>query len=312
MSNHSFSIIIPTLGNDTAFMLNRTLTSIASSDIPTTLQEIVVVENGYEGRAKYVCDSFKDSLPIVYLLSHNKGSSAARNLGAMNSSGDILIFFDDDIRISIDTLTSYNRAFQALGTTCFYGGPVAIDYEKEPDSYLVPFLPDSARGFSLGNEDLFIDKSEKLFLGANHAIPRKAFSITHGFDELGTTGRNVGFIGEETRIQEKLILNGLKGFYISNALIWHHVPQDSCNERWLIDRYYRRGQTEAATSNSHSKLFAGSPRWAWRKLAENTINRLALKLINSDRSKQLELLLETSRLRGLIDAYKSKSITEIK
>lgn len=304
MNRYSFSIIIPTLGSEAAFLLNRTLISIAEAFRPQSLIEILVVENGHAGKAKSICDELGDLLPITYLYSKDKGASPARNLGARESKGDILLFFDDDIRLGKNTLEAYDQTFQLYGTQFFFGGPVAIDYESKPDPDLIPFLPDSARGFSFGNQNTLIETSRKLFLGANHAIPRWAIEKEKGYDNLGTIGKNCGFIGEETRLQEKLLQAGLKGFYIANATVWHFVPKDSCNEQWLLDRYYRRGLTEGSISSDPSRRFMGVPAWIWRSQIENTLRHWKLILSGSSRSQHLAISLESKRLQGLIDSYR--------
>lgn len=86
------SIIIPTFNH--AYYLERCLKSIESQTISN--YEIIIIDNHSTDNTKDIVDNFKH-LPIKYLLIHNEGIYAkSRNLGIMNSSGDIIAFLDSD------------------------------------------------------------------------------------------------------------------------------------------------------------------------------------------------------------------------
>ena len=58
--------------------------------------EVVVVDNNSSDNTKEVVEGFVGKLNIKYILERIQGTSMARNTGVNNSSGDIIVFFDDD------------------------------------------------------------------------------------------------------------------------------------------------------------------------------------------------------------------------
>lgn len=94
----SVSIIIPTL--DRAEVLLNTLKDLLRQKYPDF--EIVVVDQT-EKPAKEVSDFIKTHQnKIKYLHLDRKGSSYARDFGVKNAKGEIVLFLDDDVKISQD------------------------------------------------------------------------------------------------------------------------------------------------------------------------------------------------------------------
>lgn len=89
------SIIIPTYKREA--ILLRTI-NLAMEAVEGLKAEVIVVNDGPEYEAIRLPES------IIYLQNPRKGVSAARNHGFSNSSGDIIIFLDNDIWISKEVL----------------------------------------------------------------------------------------------------------------------------------------------------------------------------------------------------------------
>ena len=87
------SILVPTLGERRDEMI-RLFDSLAEQDHHDL--EVVVVAQGGFGLIKKLCDSYSDRLDIRYIPTEKKGLSRARNIGLRGSSGDIVMFSDDD------------------------------------------------------------------------------------------------------------------------------------------------------------------------------------------------------------------------
>ncbi len=115
------SIIIPN------YNYEKTIKVCLDSVIRQTYKniEIVFVDDGstdksVEIASKYPCKIIKSKI--------NKGASAVRNLGADNSSGDILFFLDSDVALFEDAIENTVIAFKnddSLGSVCGI-------YAKEP------------------------------------------------------------------------------------------------------------------------------------------------------------------------------------
>ena len=58
--------------------------------------ELVIVDNGPCDKTKAIVDSFKDKLPIKYVIEPIQGVAHARNKGIKSSQGEFILFMDDD------------------------------------------------------------------------------------------------------------------------------------------------------------------------------------------------------------------------
>ena len=305
----TLSVVIPTFGVRSTTLLRRTLTSLSQEQRPPGLRGVFVVENGPRADAQAVCAEFAEGLRPVYLYSPITGVSHARNLGARHAKGEMLLFLDNDIRLSGTTLAAYASAFANFGTGCFFGGPVHIDYETAPAPELLPFMPDSVRGFALAPRQAQAVASNQRFLGANHAMPKWAFDRLDGFDLQGATGSNDGGIGEETRLQDRLFQIGLQGIYVPQAAVWHFVPAHACDLAWLKQRYVRYGKTEALLALAAEPVapaLLGVPRWLVRACIENLLLRLRLALCRAPRAAGIGAALDAQRLAGKVSVYRNR------
>lgn len=297
-----FSIVIPT--HRRPDLLHRTLSSIERAERPTSLVEVVVVENGGRAGAEQVCRHFDPHLPITYLYAEQPGVGAARNVGASHCVGDMLLFFDDDIRLCDGTLIAYDAAFRQHGESAFYGGPLTPDYETPPEDWLIDFLPPSARGFSLGPEQVTIE--EPCLLGGNFALPRSVFEHSEEFDAVGPTGSEKGGTGNEKRLQMRLMEQGWPGLFIPEALVGHFVPPERCSARFVRRRRWRRGygfgELYASTGKTHKK-FLGAPMWWWVALSGHLSRYAGSALALRPRSERFHHLLLSVEALGWIKGY---------
>ena len=305
----TLSVVIPTFGMRSTTLLRRTLTSLSQEQRPAGFKEVIVVENGPRSDAQAVCAEFAASLAPIYLYSPVTGVSQARNLGARHAQGDMLIFLDNDIRLSGTSLVAYASAFASHGIECFFGGPVHTDYETPPAPELLAFMPESVRGFALALKQTQTVAPSQRFLGANHAIPKWAFDRLAGFDYPGAAGSNDGGIGEETRLQDHLVQIGLQGVYVPEAAVWHFVPAYGCDLAWLEQRYTRYGRTEAIlalAAGPAARGFLGVPLWLARARIENLLLRLHLTIRRAPRAARIAAALDAHRLAGKMSGYRNR------
>lgn len=96
MSMPLVSIVIPTFNREK--FLPATFASVLSQDYPT--KEIVVVDDGSSDATAEVCARH----PVRYVRQEHGGGSAARNTGARNSAGELLVFLDDDDLLAAGSL----------------------------------------------------------------------------------------------------------------------------------------------------------------------------------------------------------------
>ena len=254
----TMAVIIPNYGRPE--LLTRLLESIKRSEWPDSLIGIWVVENGVRGKTESIINNYKTSYPVHYIFYPEPSSSKARNEGVMASNADVCIFFDDDLTIKKQTLVAYEKAIKEHGLKSFYGGPLIPDYERIPEPWLIAYLPASAKGFYFDKGQQFI--AAPYFLGGNHAVPVEALKQVGLYDFKCASGEsNSGYLGEETRLQEKLSKLGYRGICVHKAEVYHFVPKENCSYRWLLKRRFRAGMTEADKIKSESVTVMGLPRW---------------------------------------------------
>jgi glycosyltransferase involved in cell wall biosynthesis len=93
------SVIIPTYKRLDA--LAETLNALSRCDEPGRLWEAIVVDDGSERETAPVArDWASRGVPIRYFSQPNRGPASARNTGAVNARGEVLIFIDNDILVS--------------------------------------------------------------------------------------------------------------------------------------------------------------------------------------------------------------------
>lgn len=270
------SIVIPAHGRSD--LVQRCLQSLVEAGQPTASFEIIVVENGKRAGVDAIVDRFRNRLPLKYAYHEAANAGAARNHGASLAVGTLVIFIDDDIKIRAGFVDAYLAAFTRHGSDCFYGGGLSPDYEQQPPAWLIPHLPASARGFSLDCEpgDTVL---KPLFLGGNLGVPRELLDRVGGFDLKSPSGKpNSGLVGEETRLQQRLLAMGARGAYVQNADVLHWVPADRCSLDWLINRRRRAGTTEAEVSSTLLGTWCGVPPWMLRKWFSESLHLLTARL----------------------------------
>ena len=114
----SFSVVIPTLRRPEA--LSRAIESLLVC-VPLP-DEIIVVDGDPEGSARCVVEGLASSasaLRLVYLASET-GLTRQRNRGIDASSGDVVVFFDDDVVVSTAIFAHFADAYrdsQLVGVT---------------------------------------------------------------------------------------------------------------------------------------------------------------------------------------------------
>lgn len=256
---------------DREVLLARTLLSLAEAKRPAELAAVVVVENGSPGTTAKVCRNLGHHVPIHYHHLREPGVARALQFGLTTIGAGPVVFVDDDVRVGDDFLVAYAEAMNEVGRGAVYGGSIEVDYADEPPpTWLLPYLPYSAKGYDASNASFF--------LGANFGVYAEDALEVGGFNpELGagaTTPGGIELVGQEKDLQQKLFASGFDRVYLGRAKLWHWVPKDRCTPQWALDRIQRNAVTMEWMSKMSAgpKLF-GVPRWMWRELTRKLFKR---------------------------------------
>jgi len=242
------------------------------------------VENGPKGDAKSIADQMEGKLEIEYVYDENPGLARAQNTALRQVDEGFVIFFDDDVRFQKDILVNYARAAENEGKGAFFGGPVDIDYEEPPPDWLSSFLPPSAEGWGLNGLE---QEDHGWFLGANWGGYAEEIRALGGFDEDLGAGGSVNVLGDETDMQKRLLKSGAEQVFVPEAKVWHYVPTERCNPRWLLRRYYRMGKGSVVDGWAGSGRWFGYNSWVWLELARRAW-RVLRAAWTSDPEKQFK------------------------
>ena len=237
VETQNFYIIIPTYNRYQ--LLKRTLDSLMKSVIPDEYLGTIIVENGGKFGIEKLIDQYPDELKLIYRYYERGNKSDALNNTINSIDNKFVILADDDIRFSNDFLVEYVKAFKKYGKNYYFGGSVAIDYEVQPDEYLLNYLPPSARGFNLGNKDCKHNLPN--FVGINFAIHTDLFNKIDGFNPDFGPGNKLLSVGDETQLQNDLISQGYSGIYIAESKVWHYVPKERSTKSFCLERVFKTG-----------------------------------------------------------------------
>jgi GT2 family glycosyltransferase len=214
------SIIIPTFRR--ARWLRETLATVVAQDYPADRFEILVIDNNSPDETRSVVAEFATVKKAPhYLLETRQGANFARNRGVNESTGEILVFGDDDILVRPDWLRELVAPFVAdpAGRVASVGGEVVPVFPEG--------CPDWVRGFH-GPQALRPDagptREGQVPMSANLAFRREALAGVGLFDTSVTREGGKQFSSDENVLTRKLRAAGREIWFAPAAVVQHQMP----------------------------------------------------------------------------------------
>ncbi len=189
--------------------------------------EVLLIDNNSTDNTQSECDRFvADYSPsnYRYIKETNQGLSYARNRGIEESSGDWVIFLDDDAYVGESYLSTLYDWLTRYPETGAFGGAIEPVFEAgEPD-----WLNSWSRGFvsalDMGDR-VSLFKKGKYPIGANMGISKVVLERVGRFNpELGRTATSL-LGGEEKDIFYKIQQEGYPVYYFPGIKVFHNIPQ---------------------------------------------------------------------------------------
>jgi len=275
----SCTVVIPTRGRPA--MLAECLESIARSDYPRDLLEVVIVDDGDadDPRPASAVLAVRDRLDVSLRQTSGRGPAAARNFGASEARGTILLFTDDDCRVDSRWLRSLSESIRNAPTTAA-GGRIVNRLGDNRWSTA------SQRVIDLVYAYYNADPGQATFLASNNlAVHADAFSELGGFDERFRTAEDRDFCRRWLAAGHELI-------YVPSAVVEHAhrlTGQDFVLQQFAYGRgAFHFHRTAAREGDSQARrvrgFYADVPRLARRLVQEEgagdgkRIARLALEI----------------------------------
>lgn len=235
--------------------LGRLLDAIArlrTDDIEELDLAVVIVDNSPEAEARAQVTAFGTASPwpLHYLSEPRRGITFARNAALEKAAAldsDFVAFIDDDEVPAPNWLVALLAAQRRSGATAVLG---AVEPVFPPDTpqWLIAGRFFETHAFSDGAE---LQDAHT----ANVLIDlRRLRALGLGFDHrYALTG------GEDTMLFRDLLDAGGRIVYAADAVVYETVPPSRTKLGWLLRRWYRTGNIEAAL------YLRGRRKQTWRR-----------------------------------------------
>lgn len=254
MNNANFISVIISTYNREDYILNA-LTSLANQVLPGNLFEILLINNNSTDATESLCVNFGQQYPDLnyrYVVEKQQGLSHARNRGILESSGDILVFMDDDAVAEPGYLEQLRLFFAQTPDAAACGGRIYPRFESKRPRWMSHFLVSLTSSINLG--DSVKQFSNRQFpIGANMAVRKKMFEQYGAFNpDLGRKGNSMDG-AEEKDLFYRMMSGGEKIYYVPDAVVHHYVP----DRRLTFDFFKRQaigiGKSERIRSKAISQ-----------------------------------------------------------
>ena len=218
--------------------LRLTLPSLANCSGSLVAQdEILVIDNNCSDDTVQVIQEFTSVLPLRRVVATDQGLSAARNVALQEFTNPHLIFIDDDINFTLDSLHAYRQAIQDYPDDDFFGGRIKVDWQGDKPQWLrddgMPLISGLIGHYDMRDDGLAYTVDSLLPYGANFILSRKLVLSVGKFDtQLGVKGKGIGR-GEETDYLQRAMQQGFSGRYLANALVWHRFQSERLTTAYL-------------------------------------------------------------------------------
>ncbi len=243
------SIIIPTYNRaiELAKLLADLLTQVEHLAIANL--ELIVVDNNSTDNTKQIVQAQPS---IKYIFEANQGVSFARNSGIINSTGDLVVFLDDDVRLASNWLQVIYDLAKDLDLTkpLAFGSRVIPDWQSKPSwiKFSGPFAISQSvfPSHDFGEHDCLYPFTYNGVtisnpIGACMIFTRKVFELFGDFRvDLGP-GLAFELIHEDTEYFRYLINQKIETVYLADCVVYHPVSDSRTAFDYICEWYYKSG-----------------------------------------------------------------------
>ncbi|MFD1816387.1 Glycosyltransferase, GT2 family [Pseudarcicella hirudinis] len=243
------SVIIATYNR--APLLKETINSLLTyfrQDFIDSKSEIIIIDNNSnDGTLNAVQEYLKESDIVKYYLETNQGLSHARNRGIKESSGDILVFLDDDIDIDKSYFELCDEAFASADVNII-GGKV-LPYNVAVPEWLPKEYYYLASIFDLGEQRMEVNT----LMGANYAMRKSVADKVGWYDpNLGRKG-DLLLGGEENDYLKRAQALNYKILYIPELIVFHKI-ENKLNKDYIFNHAFHNGKSSSLLESQKLNL----------------------------------------------------------
>jgi GT2 family glycosyltransferase len=213
------SVVIPTFQRCSS--VRRALDALARQTIPFDAYEVLVSIDGSEDGTREMVASQRVPFPLRSVCRPNRGRAAARNAGAREARGELLVFLDDDMEASPGLLAAHIEAQrsgqEALGVAVVGAAPIVTRSSSPLTDYLARRFGDRLAVLAQPGRAVRFNEA---YTG-NLSVRRATLFQIGGFDE---TFRLYGH--EDYEFALRLIKAGVRLVFSPPALALQHQEKE--------------------------------------------------------------------------------------
>ncbi len=258
----SISVVIGT--RDRSASLAATLGCVRRLIVPADLStELVIVDNGSsDGTLEVATSARLDEASARVLVERRPGVSRARNRGAAEAGGDVLLFLDDDVRPPETWLTRLAAPIlDGIATATV--SQFRLGHDR-------PWLTQLDRARLMSESS--IDPEHPFLVGGSMGIRRDVFLELGGFEEeLGPGALGPG--GEDLLLTYRLEASGGSIAFVEDVEVLHlpdarklerlaldaRLVAEARSDAWLAYHWFGRSDRYAASKSAVLAAFARLP-----------------------------------------------------
>lgn len=208
MEATKISVIVPSYNG--VHKLPNILKALENQTMPSF--ETIVVVDGSTDNTKEVLEGTQWQLDLQVVYRENGGRSVARNTGAATAKGDLLIFFDDDMR-PVSACVELHIAHHIQHKESILVGSQLEDFDKVSSDFQ-QFKAELSRTW-VPFEDFGQIPNDKPFItAANFSLPKTLFEHLGGFDERLTDA-------EDFDLAVRAVSRQIPLYFDNKILAWH-------------------------------------------------------------------------------------------
>jgi glycosyltransferase involved in cell wall biosynthesis len=236
------SVVIPTFQRRELILFSLEALTHQEGD---RFEVVVVVDGSTDGTARALRER-SWPFPLSIVEQTNRGQSVARNRGVEASSGDVVLFLDDDMEVRPGTIAAHlgghaQGADAVMGAMLLHPASPRTILAEEVGRWGTELAARcSSVGYRLGTDDIFT---------GHLSIGRTLFSELGGFDTRFTSGGTFG--NEDVDLSHRLVDGGYRVVYRPDAIAYQRFVVTAAEH---LRRWEEVGAADVALARLHADL----------------------------------------------------------